>query len=731
MITPSPLATLAVPVLEVGLPLATALGVLIASLLSSPASSAATRTAQGARAATAALVALSLVVATALWVLGPDLSASRWAELQLLWMAPTLLWAGLAAAVAAPRRHRRAPRTRGDHGPAGRCRLRLLARGRRSRVASALRLVALAGAGTGLSWFSALPPVQMLLLAPRQLTWPVQAGADPVPVGEWLELVLPALTTFHGRMTTWAPNRVVLLALGALACWLAWRRWHDHGSAGAVTTRGRGVAAVTGAGVTVGTTAVVVTACALLALLHPTQVATWRLGWSEGRLRVPVAVGDPALGTIEVSYQLHPATQAQTADGASSSAAAHRWPGAPVLVAAVGGPSAASQSKDQLLSALGQVGRTHDVLVSDYRGFGRSHPVRCPGVDVGVGAPADVASCQQRLGDLADHLSARASADDLEAVRAALGIDRWDLYGQSYGTFFAQTYAQAHPRAVRSMTLDSSLPLSGPPLWTYMADDLPAPADPGAWEQVVQQARDERWNAPSVGELALVHLYGAWPEVGGPRDEALRLPAPQRQQALARLGGDLSAQLAAMRADPLTHLVPAPAQGVYACNDFPMPFDPQQEAEGRGASTRAYAEAHLSTDIAPFTWREVDEAARGGNGLDVHTFRYPACLAWRYPVAGSDLQSGATAATGQGEAGASPVEPLEGSVPVLVVSGSLDTTTTPAMATQVAGTWGAPVLTVDGGDHFVLLDSSCARAAVASFVQDPREVAPLRCSSPG
>jgi pimeloyl-ACP methyl ester carboxylesterase len=51
------------------------------------------------------------------------------------------------------------------------------------------------------------------------------------------------------------------------------------------------------------------------------------------------------------------------------------------------------------------------------------------------------------------------SADDLDDLRRALGIRQWNLIGFSYGTRLAQTVMQRHPEGLRSVVLDSALPL--------------------------------------------------------------------------------------------------------------------------------------------------------------------------------------------------------------------------------------------------------------------------------
>ncbi len=56
------------------------------------------------------------------------------------------------------------------------------------------------------------------------------------------------------------------------------------------------------------------------------------------------------------------------------------------------------------------------------------------------------------------------AADDLDDVRAALGYDKIDLYGVSYGGTLAQYYMRQHPDHVRVAVLDGATPLDVPVL---------------------------------------------------------------------------------------------------------------------------------------------------------------------------------------------------------------------------------------------------------------------------
>jgi len=62
------------------------------------------------------------------------------------------------------------------------------------------------------------------------------------------------------------------------------------------------------------------------------------------------------------------------------------------------------------------------------------------------------------------YYSTRQAVEDLEAIRQYLRADKLDLYGESYGTQYVQTYAAAHPDQIRTLYIDGpvDLTLDGP-----------------------------------------------------------------------------------------------------------------------------------------------------------------------------------------------------------------------------------------------------------------------------
>src|SRR5262249_28158589 len=71
--------------------------------------------------------------------------------------------------------------------------------------------------------------------------------------------------------------------------------------------------------------------------------------------------------------------------------------------------------------------------------------------------------CRRELTALTTDLGAYntlESADDLEALRVALHVAKWNVYGISYGTDLALLYMRQHPGGIRSVAIDGVLPPS-------------------------------------------------------------------------------------------------------------------------------------------------------------------------------------------------------------------------------------------------------------------------------
>lgn len=178
---------------------------------------------------------------------------------------------------------------------------------------------------------------------------------------------------------------------------------------------------------------------------------------------VPLDRDDPSAGTHVLAVAHVP----PRGEGSLTSATLLRLQGGPGigLVQTVGG-WADSAERDLF-----------GIVVMDYRGLGRSYPrLDCPEKldafrrNSETADPFRVeaerirqamATCRARAeaeGTDLTHYDTSALADDVEAVRVALGIDQWDLVAVSYGTTVAIEIMRRYPETVRSATLDGTYP---------------------------------------------------------------------------------------------------------------------------------------------------------------------------------------------------------------------------------------------------------------------------------
>jgi pimeloyl-ACP methyl ester carboxylesterase len=143
--------------------------------------------------------------------------------------------------------------------------------------------------------------------------------------------------------------------------------------------------------------------------------------------------------------------------------------GKEAIVYFAGGPGQTSTDfAPEVARELAAARDTRDLLVMDSRGTGASNPLPCEisvrgdlqSYLVEFFTPTGVERCAAALQGRADVTQYHSApvADDLEELRAALGYERLDLFGESYGTRTALVYLRRHPRHVRSILMFGAVP---------------------------------------------------------------------------------------------------------------------------------------------------------------------------------------------------------------------------------------------------------------------------------
>jgi pimeloyl-ACP methyl ester carboxylesterase len=136
------------------------------------------------------------------------------------------------------------------------------------------------------------------------------------------------------------------------------------------------------------------------------------------------------------------------------------------LVFFAGGPGqAATESWPIVAQALRKVNETRDILLVDQRGTGQSNPLKCPEIELDEALAQDwdelYRTTRECLGSVVGDprfYTTTIAMHDIDAARAALGYDKVNLFGGSYGTRAAQVYLRLFPERVRTVVLDGVVP---------------------------------------------------------------------------------------------------------------------------------------------------------------------------------------------------------------------------------------------------------------------------------
>jgi pimeloyl-ACP methyl ester carboxylesterase len=468
-----------------------------------------------------------------------------------------------------------------------------------------------------------------------------------------------------------------------------------------------------------------------------------------GTLQVPLDWQSRGGPDISVCYRWYPATGGGTPEG--------------TVLPVEGGPgypSILSVAPDGYSAMYGPVLRHFNMLAIDLRGTGCSTVLNCPALQnysqasgtlafaAVVGSCADALNTRWRAPGggyvhASDLFTSAASAEDVAAVIRALKVPKVDVYGDSYGSWFAQVFAARYPSLVRSLTLDSTYQVQSLDPW-YRSTIVTMPGD---FDTVCAQtpacaaAGGTSW--PRIEALA--HRLAAAPVSGTvPGPDGTRQPVSMDVVGLVNLVSDsaedpaIYAALDAAARALLDHNEPAPLLRLYAsrlavdesyfgvpvsqysvelymavsCLDYPQLFPLSASEPARLADLQA-AEATLpASTFAPFTTAQ-------WLAMDQNTENYTACLDWPAPaIAQAPITS------------APPFLPPH--MPVLILGGSLDTWTPPAGVPEVQSEIGGDNRFVEFANetHVVGEGDSygCASSIIQAFVTHPNALWSLNAS---
>ncbi len=375
-----------------------------------------------------------------------------------------------------------------------------------------------------------------------------------------------------------------------------------------------------------------------------------------------------------------------------------------------GGPGQAATHLGPFAAQMTGVRKDRDVVLVDQRGTGRSSPLTCAAFkpDDSADTALDIdplpkaAACARELAaqgvDAAQYTTAAWIAD-LDAVRAALGYEKINLWGGSYGTRVALEYLRRHPERVRSVVLDGVAPPSlriALDVWPSRDAALSAVFDACAQSPACREAHpDLGATLASIGDRL------------GPAGRDVRVVDPRTGDAsLQRITFDLV--LAALQ--PLTYIPELQALlpeiiALAAAGDYAPLFAVALFVTGNLAESLNGA-LHYSVicaeDVPSISATDAQRALDGVRSRALAERALAVCDVWPRGVAPVDATT-----------------PVTSDVPVLILSGGLDPVTPAANGTLVAKTLPNSRHIVARGYGHIVSQHACAPRLIAAFVDDP------------
>lgn len=371
-----------------------------------------------------------------------------------------------------------------------------------------------------------------------------------------------------------------------------------------------------------------------------------------------------------------------------------------------------------------------DYILFDQRGAGYSGPELCPNLGRAVlqtfardlpleehqaGIRAAVVACRDSLFSIGEDLGALntvQSAADLRDLLAALPYSEYNLTSVSYGPRLALVTARDYPQGIRSMVLDSTLPIAG-------------------------QDFDQ---SPAHIAHALDLLFAACAA-----DSACNATYPDLEK-------QLYATIARFDETPL--VVPVDDRDLYPTGTF---------AVNGYEIAYAFARVLSNTYLLPYMPLFISEAGAGNKDAmaamvaalsggvasgDMHnsTFRTVLCydeapfsslanfksVAARYPPSLNRIGYELDICDDWPSGSATPeeVRPLHSDIPALILHGEYDHQTPPYFGREVASRMpNSFFYEFPATGHYVSIEDSCAQSLVARFIDDPYATPDTTCLS--
>ena len=346
----------------------------------------------------------------------------------------------------------------------------------------------------------------------------------------------------------------------------------------------------------------------------------------------------------------------------------------PIVILAGGPGQGAISLASQVLPLFSRLNDSRDILFVDQRGTGSSNPLDCedeeqPSLQAAFEESLPervVAHCLEQLDADPRQYVTSIAVEDLDEVRDALGYDKLDLWGGSYGTRVGLEYLRRHGDHVRSVVLDGVAPANMKLPLSFVADG------DAALEHLVAACEGEDLCHKVYPDLrrTIAHLRAQLRR--SPARVAIQDPrSGERDTIEVNENVFLSGLFRPLYVAELASLLPFGVSAA-AAGDF-NPLLAQNLEFADDVSENLSIGMHLSVicaeDVPRITPQDLAQASHAFFGRALVDDFIRACRLWPHGQVPKDYY-----------------DPVRSDVPVLVLSGGIDPATPPRHGAEVAAT---------------------------------------------
>jgi pimeloyl-ACP methyl ester carboxylesterase len=368
-------------------------------------------------------------------------------------------------------------------------------------------------------------------------------------------------------------------------------------------------------------------------------------------------------------------------------------------------PGGPGQNGDALLqlvpTAFRTINQSRDLVLVYPRGTARSALLRCA-------APKTLATNDAEMRAALKACAAAQTVDtrfftsieivqDMEAVRAALGYARINIWGGSFGTRLAQHYANRYPARTRSLILDGATPLT----------DSILLSTPHSMEQAVASISA----ACTHNKSCAVQMPDMQGQLRGlmtrlaaqPQRILLVDPATLKPQTMMLDGKSLAMAIRLSLYAPQTRaMLPPLIKAALAGNYQPFAAFASSAGGQDAVSTGAHLSAMCAEDVSAVTASQVQQASAATLlGHSEYETYLQQCALWPHRML-----------TAQERLWTAP------DVPALVLSGALDPVTPPALGAKTAALFKRSRHIIVPASGHISSSFGCAPKLLEQFLDD-------------